>query len=343
MSERRTSLSDIARELNTTPATVSMALRNDPRISQRTRRRVRATARKMGYVPDPEIARLMSHLRASRTARIASTLAILTDTDQLTDYFVNPYIRVLLQGIRAQAEELGYALDFIPVREKGMSVSRLQSILEARAIRGALILPPQDISRPFLMPQNRIALVAASACVPEFEQVHRVIPDHYGNMMALHQAIIDAGYRSIGLVTTPGTEQRARYCPMCVTEWMMREHAQLTRIPPYVFGRTRKSLLDWYDKHRPSILVAPEMWLLEELQDHVNVPGEVPVALYMGFGTGFAGMNQQPDVIGREAVQLLAAEVVRNMETLPEHPKTILIRGQYTPDASMPMPAPASV
>ena len=341
MSERRTSLADIARELNTTSATVSMALRNDPRISKRTRRRVHTAARKMGYVPDPEIARLMSHLRTSRTTRIASTLAVLTDAEDAADYFVNPFICMLLQGIREQAEELGHALDFIRVRENRMSPARLQAILETRAIRGALMLPPQDISQPFPLPQEDIVLVAASACVPEFEQVHRVIPDHYANMIALYQAIIAAGYRSIGLVTSPEMEQRARNCPVCVYEWMMRDHARMARIPPYVLNRTSKSLFAWYDKYRPSILVAPEMWLIEALQDHINVPDEVPAALFMGFGTGFAGVNQHSEVIGREAVQLLAAEVVRNVDALPEHPKTILIRGEFVPGASMPVPAPA--
>jgi LacI family transcriptional regulator len=44
-------------------ATVSLALRNDPRISPATKRKVFAAARRLGYRPDPHLAELMDLLR----------------------------------------------------------------------------------------------------------------------------------------------------------------------------------------------------------------------------------------------------------------------------------------
>jgi LacI family transcriptional regulator len=43
--------------------TVSLALRNDPRITVETRDRVQALAKRAGYQPDPHVAELMGRLR----------------------------------------------------------------------------------------------------------------------------------------------------------------------------------------------------------------------------------------------------------------------------------------
>jgi len=44
---------DIARELGLSQTAVSLALRNHPSIPETTVRSVRATARRLGYRPDP--------------------------------------------------------------------------------------------------------------------------------------------------------------------------------------------------------------------------------------------------------------------------------------------------
>jgi LacI family transcriptional regulator len=55
-------LGDIARALDVSLMTVSLALRNSPKVSKATRLKVRRMADKLGYRPDPEIARLMTRL-----------------------------------------------------------------------------------------------------------------------------------------------------------------------------------------------------------------------------------------------------------------------------------------
>ena len=49
--------------------TVSLALRDSPKISAVTRERIRKIALQLGYQPDPELSRLLKHLRLSRTAQ----------------------------------------------------------------------------------------------------------------------------------------------------------------------------------------------------------------------------------------------------------------------------------
>ena len=59
----------IAVSLGVSPATVSMALRNDPKIPLATRRRVQKAADCIGYRPDAKIAERMSRIRHHRSVR----------------------------------------------------------------------------------------------------------------------------------------------------------------------------------------------------------------------------------------------------------------------------------
>ena len=59
----KATISDIARELNTTPATVSRALSNHPRISAKTKKSVHEAALKLNYKRN----KIASSLRSGKT------------------------------------------------------------------------------------------------------------------------------------------------------------------------------------------------------------------------------------------------------------------------------------
>ena len=57
-------MKEIAARIGTSPSTISRALRNDPRISAKMRRRVLREAKKTGYVPDRTISSTMQRVRS---------------------------------------------------------------------------------------------------------------------------------------------------------------------------------------------------------------------------------------------------------------------------------------
>src|SRR4051794_30241649 len=75
-SKGRVGLRQIAEAAGVCLMTVSLALRDSPKISASTRERIHGLARALGYRPDPELSRLMKHLRTSRTARGRTGLAL---------------------------------------------------------------------------------------------------------------------------------------------------------------------------------------------------------------------------------------------------------------------------
>ncbi|WP_315839513.1 LacI family DNA-binding transcriptional regulator [Limnospira sp. PMC 1243.20] len=141
----------MAKELNTTPATVSRGLRNDPRISASMKERVRKLAKERGYKLDPETTRLMAHIRSTRDKRTDSVLALLPDAHKPGELSQDPYTRNVIQGAQKRAEELGFRLETLRLREPGMTQSRLETILYTRAIHGVLIPPQADLPHDIIV------------------------------------------------------------------------------------------------------------------------------------------------------------------------------------------------
>ena len=58
-----------ARQAEVSASTVSLALRNSPKIPEKTKRRIREMARREGYRPNVKVTELTSEVRSSRRPR----------------------------------------------------------------------------------------------------------------------------------------------------------------------------------------------------------------------------------------------------------------------------------
>ena len=76
--ESRPTLQDIAKLAGVGKATVSLALRNDPKITAATRERVRVAAEQLHYRPDPALARIAAHRWRTREHPSDITVAFIT-------------------------------------------------------------------------------------------------------------------------------------------------------------------------------------------------------------------------------------------------------------------------
>ena len=67
----------LAKELGLGKATISLALRDDPRIRKQTRERVQRHADKRGYAANPMVAHVMSQLRSAKVSDYRATVALI--------------------------------------------------------------------------------------------------------------------------------------------------------------------------------------------------------------------------------------------------------------------------
>ncbi|MCC5846753.1 MAG: LacI family DNA-binding transcriptional regulator [Verrucomicrobia bacterium] len=127
-------LRDIAEMVGVTPTTVSLALRDNPRISTKMRSTVKQTADELGYRPNAELSRVMMKLKARHHEEMRPTVALVVEGRLGVD-FDSP-LRDAFQEI---AEKAGYAVDVIQMGDPRMSFARLADVLRARGIRGAVL------------------------------------------------------------------------------------------------------------------------------------------------------------------------------------------------------------
>lgn len=89
-------IKELAAQTGVSPATVSLALANDPRVADATRRRIQRLAKKVGYVPS----HLGRALQASKSRLIGYLLSDVTGS----------FFNEIVQGVVQRAEEDGYSV-----------------------------------------------------------------------------------------------------------------------------------------------------------------------------------------------------------------------------------------
>ena len=191
---------DIAKVAEVSIATVSRAFNNSPRVSERTRERIFAIAKEMGYQPHASARSL-----AKRQSQLVSAII-----PMLTSYF---FLEVL-QGVQDRIAESDYDLLVYSAPRMEEIDSMFENALSKGRSAGALLfsspLNPQRIER-LKNYQNPVVLV--DLYHDEFDSVS-IDNEQGGYIAATH--LLDRGYRAIGLLSAnpdsvPSSQRVAGY------------------------------------------------------------------------------------------------------------------------------------
>ena len=131
MKYRRTTITKIAKAAKTSPSTVSRALNDDPRISQKTKNKVIKLAREMEYTPTL----LSQGLDKKKTSLIG-----------LLMYSFSHFYGRLSRSIQETAERLGYwviqgytELAYADLPESNPARAKLQQVMESSEHAATLV------------------------------------------------------------------------------------------------------------------------------------------------------------------------------------------------------------
>lgn len=322
-------------------STVSMALRNDPRIPEQTRARVHETANRLGYRPDAGISRLMAGVRRKRIPRQLQTVAyvIIWESTQL-HYFYQTY-RAFREGAQQRALEFGYSLEDFLIHAEGISPKRLSVILRTRAIPGMIIAPVSlpyhsqdfqglDINIPCT--EHAVSAIGYSLASPK---LNRVTHDHaLGAEMAVNE-LRRRGYRRIGLVCSHAVHVRVQGRWLAGFQVAQFELPAGDQVRPLVMDDINNvpSFDQWLEKERPEVLIGIEM---NEIRKHLNrrqmkIPEDIGLVSLDAIKTGgsYAGIHQRQEAVGAAAFDLLLAQLNRNERGVPAMRKTVLLEGEW--------------
>lgn len=211
MNEKPPTLHAIAGRAGVAVSTVSLALRNDPRLPAPTWERIQAIARKLGYRPNPAVAALMTRVRSRRPVVNQETIAYVVPVP--LRYIARqpaPVHDLYWQGASERARELGFQFERVWAKEEGMNSQRLSAILQTRNIRGVLIssgiAPRGHLSLDWS--KFAAAIVGYSIWKPT---LHRAAVNYFHCTMLALRTLKRRGYQRISLVMNGLTDERINH------------------------------------------------------------------------------------------------------------------------------------
>lgn len=332
---------DIAKRAGVSHVTVSLALRDNPRISESMRRKVRAIAEEMGYRPDPMLTALAHYRKEKSEAQITAVIAWINaweDPARLRKY---REFDLYWKGAATAAEKYGYRLEEFRLGEQ-YNPQRLHQILSARGIRG-LLLPPQN-PHPnwddFPWAEYSVVRFGRSLNAP---RCHLVTADHVANTMLAFEEIRKRGYRRIGFVTDE-TDLRLRghlFEGGYLTAQRFVDESE--RLPVFMMndhtaGSRKQALAQWLKEHRADAI----MTNLNEVPTllsamGVKVPDDVALAGTTVLDTNVdAGIDQHPEEIGRVGFLMLNSLINDGARGIPGIFRQNLVEGSWVDGKSLP-------
>jgi len=269
-------LKEIARETGYSVATVSRALSGKSRISQSTREKVRAAAKKMGYQPDPALSRLTAIRWGRNTKDRGETIAVLMDS-QLDQY---PwFVRQRMGGVQSRAKALGYNLTVFNLNDFQNNAARLAGVLKARGIRGVLI---ERIFRAGSYHEFPWFDFTAIGCGFGMERlpIPTVCNDLHEAVRQLWRLARNRGYRKIGVITNFSSKSDPYYRVMSgvALEQSAGELVENEEVVPPLGNRDtsmnsnfKDEFEEWFNRNNPDAVFL-SYHTLEYLREHDALP-----------------------------------------------------------------------
>lgn len=334
---------DIAARASLSNATVSLALRHHPRISEATREKVARIAKELGYRPDPQVAKLMTHLRQRRAPRFQSVIVALTTIPEGEERAYNHEMR---KGAETRAHELGYKLEVIRISPSAHRNRALNRMLLSRGIEGVLLFPMRDaLPLTDMLDWNQFSVVAVTRGVPD-PVFHRVIPNHFANSVLVCDQLERLGYRRIGLATNRGFDLLTTPGLAAGVVWQPVQ-GRAEQVTPLLYDTERpRGVAEWFARERPDAIVLRGVLDAEAVVEDLKlkVPGPVGLAVTNLEGkTPFSGIDGRVFEIGSAAIDQLNARIHANEKGVPRVPTDTTITGLWVAGRSVRSAHPLAV
>jgi LacI family transcriptional regulator len=336
------SVRQIAAALKLSPSTVSLALRHSDKIPAATRQRVLEEAGRIGYRPSAKLKEVMSQLRLSHVRPVESCFGVVSFYDTLRPWERSAHLMRIFDSMQRRAAQLGYRLEPLQLRAPGMTYRRFRSILDARGIQGLLSFGSPNLNEVFPAELDTYAIVTVGLSIET--PLHRVTSHFYNDLTHVLNKVYAMGYRRPGLVLGRYEDHRSSHAYIgAYLAWC--DHTFGNPVAPVLrLDRVEEEpLMNWLRHHSPDVIVLVHLYdVLEEFQrvlrrNRVRVPEEIGVAAVSQIleGTGFSGMQQNQDLMGSWAVELLVSRIMNQDFGIPANPRIEMVESRWNDGQSL--------
>lgn len=258
---RPVTLRDIAAALSLSPATVSLALRNDPRVAADTRARVQEAARDLGHVHNPLIDAWAQHYHETHRhqgLRIAHVSGFSADEDARY-----PRLAALRREIGRQAASFSATVEsFFIGSDADPNPKRILGIVRARGFDTVLWGPFPSGGEPPPEAACRDLVIVGIGHSSATAGLHRAVFSRYAALRGLLRHLRESGYVRPGLVgfDEDGAPDVNGWLPAFL---QMQSERPRRECAPWLPLRSPApgAVAEWAARHRPDILLTPHAGL----------------------------------------------------------------------------------
>ncbi len=334
----------MAQELGLSRTTVSDALRDHPRVKAKTRVEVQAYARSVGYRFNPLASSILSEVRRTRLSAFHGVLAVVSLDEPARPQFPGPYWHDLLAGAADRADHLGFKLERFLVGSPGVSVHRLDKILQSRGIRGVMIMPAWGRPDFRHLDWSNYAGVYVDYLIDR-PALHSVCPDHPRAMVTALENLRRLGYRRPGLALLEPDSARVqnRWAAAFLAEVTLVKGFEL--LPPLLMPQPDEALFaKWFKRHKPDVVLGHRTEYVSWMERcGARVPathGFCCLNIHLNDAPA-AGLDLQPFQIGVCGMDIVISQLHRNEYGIPALPHTTNVPAHWVDGPTLP-PVPAA-
>lgn len=188
---------DIARELKISASTVSRALNDNPRISLKTKEKIKAVAAKLGYRPNT----LASNLRNKKSNTIGIVVPLIN----------RHFFSSVISGVEDVAFKAGYNVVISQSNDLASKEINIVHSMFSNRVDGLIIsisMQTDTFDHLKAFGKKHIPLVFFDRVVPEIE-TNKIVVDDFAGGFRVTQHLIDQGYKRIAHLA--GTQSLMTY------------------------------------------------------------------------------------------------------------------------------------
>ena len=322
----------LAAALGLSRTTVSEALRGSACVRPDTAARIRAAAEAAGYRPNPLVGAVMSEVRRSRNQMFRGVIAAVDLDEAERPPAGARFHAALTAGAQKRAGELGFKLETFLVGRKGVTLPRLDTILQSRGIQGVLLLPSWATPDFTKLDWSHYAGIYADYAI-EHPALHAVCSDHHRSLMLALAQLRTLGYRRPGIVLQKHQDERLQHRWEGAFTAYQRNHPEIGTVPPLIVPELNEAAFTkWFRNYDPDVVLghSPEIisWMNAAGARVPKTHGYFCLNVTMA-DRPCAGLDLHPHALGARGIELLIAQLQRNERGIPQPASTTMIPGHW--------------
>lgn len=322
---------ELAKRSGWSKSTVAMALKNDPRVSEKTRSAIRKLAETSGYKTDPAVQRFVSLRWPGKPVNRGFSFGLLMERRLLwEDWQVS-----MVSQLKRQSDRLGYGFDVFAL-DTYEGMERALSVLEARNTQGMMIGPFENEAPLRDLPFGKIAAVNLG----RFTGLD--CPTVNINTTQKLRLALEWSRRSgrspVGISCLYGGDSERSQQAEAALQYYTRKHWLSSSVKRYEGPLDhRESFMKWFAKERPRLLLGHSKRQYEWLvSSGVKVPEDCAfIAFHKGRDSGaLAGLLDNSQKVARMAAMVLDQQVRGRMSARHFSGSHVVIDSKWSPGGS---------